>query len=666
MKKLLFCGFIFSIFNLFSQDKHALIVAIGDYPQNTGTTDDWTDLSSINDYELVKDFLSQQGFDENNVSALLDAKATSENLRKSFEDILNNLKTGDIFYFHFSGHGQQVGDAAISSSKILRKDEDDGYDEALVMYDAPKKHFDGYNYENHFVDDELRYYTTEIRKKLGAEGQLIVVLDACHSGTATRGSEPVTIRGTDKVCAPSNYNADLNKNDATIGFDADIDVTLDQKMSNMIAFFGCKAEQVNREIKDKKNKGYGSLTYYFIQSVNELKEQASYQNLFSKINEKMIIAFRNDQNPVIEGDNLNTLIFNGGMLIQKPFFELSSLSGNTIELDGGQLRGLQIGDSIGLFSNTTLDISKSSPLFSGVISEIDPISATAIFEKAIGSDIEKVKYRAFLLSPVNESNIIKLKLNTSIKSVKKDFNAFFSKQEFVQLNDDNFDYLIVDTLINDEPHARIYFGNNQINPLRGMQWKATSTVGIKDSFLMYLRQSNRTDILRKLDFSSDEAYIEVNVYPCISGCTRKSAVFDTVPVSGNFQVNDQHYFQIRLKNLSTTKLYVNILDLYPDNRVVWLDDEKKESHNLALYPGEEKPIGNKVGEPFGLEQYKIIVTDKQIDLSQIEEFGSSLSTRGDKHPILNYVDDQLNGTRGGQISSEIRASTINLFFEIIK
>ncbi len=664
MKKLLLLAFIIPVFYSFSQDKHALIVAIGDYPQKTGTTDDWSDLSSINDYDLVKDFLSQQGFKDDNVLSLLDAKATAENLRQTFETLLNNLNTGDIVYFHFSGHGQQVGDLDGGGRKLLEKDEEDGFDEALVMYDAPKKYVDGYNYENHFVDDEMRFYTSEIRKKLGAKGQLIVVLDACHSGTATRGSDVMVIRGTDVVCAPNNYNKATNANDASIGFDADVDATEDQKLSNMVAFFGCKAEQVNREIKDKKNKGYGSLTYYLINSVYDLKDQASYQNLFSKVNEKMIIAFRNDQNPVIEGDNLNTLIFNGSMVIQKPFFELGSLLGNTVQLDGGQLRGLQIGDSIGLFSNTTADITNSKPMSSGVISEIDPLNATVIFDKAIGSDLEKVKYRAFLLSPVNLSNLIKLKLNTSIKSVKKDFVSYFGKQDNVQISEDNFDYLIVDTLINNEPHARIYIGNNQVNALRGMPWKATSIAGIKDTFMLYLRQSNRTDILRKLDFTNEDATIEVNVYPCLSGCNSKSGVFDTIPISGNFQALENQYFKIKLKNTSTGKLYVNIIDIYPTNQVDWIDGK---SANIPLIPGEEFNLFNKPLPPYGLEQFKIITTDQPLDLSQIEEFGSSLSTRGgDNHPLLDYVNEQLNGTRGVSMSSEVKASAINMFFEIKK
>ena len=39
-----------------------------------------------------------------------------------------------------------------------------------------------------FSDDELNGALTDVRKKLGPNGHLIVLLDACHSGTGTRGS----------------------------------------------------------------------------------------------------------------------------------------------------------------------------------------------------------------------------------------------------------------------------------------------------------------------------------------------------------------------------------------------------------------------------------------------------------------------------------------------
>ena len=44
-------------------------------------------------------------------------------------------------------------------------------------------------FEDHFADDQMKFYLDQVRLKVGGEGQVIVVIDACHSGTATRGSD---------------------------------------------------------------------------------------------------------------------------------------------------------------------------------------------------------------------------------------------------------------------------------------------------------------------------------------------------------------------------------------------------------------------------------------------------------------------------------------------
>ncbi|MBK8643901.1 MAG: caspase family protein [Saprospiraceae bacterium] len=126
-----------------SPNKKALIVAIGTYPASSNITS----LHSLNDIPLIQSALSKLGFEEKNILILEDGQATKENIVKALESQLyNNLKQGDICYFHFSGHGQQVQD--------FNGDESDGYDEALVPYDALMEYQPGkYQGEKHLTDD---------------------------------------------------------------------------------------------------------------------------------------------------------------------------------------------------------------------------------------------------------------------------------------------------------------------------------------------------------------------------------------------------------------------------------------------------------------------------------------------------------------------------------
>ena len=139
--------------------------------------------------------LKEQNFDSSNTTILTDQSATVNNIENALEELISKAKKEDIICIHYSGHGQQVPDLEKSENNYLYKDEQDGWDEALVTYNAPAKFEEqpGYNYEHHFIDDEFNYYVTRLREKTGKKGQIIVVLDACHSGTGTRGSNELDL-----------------------------------------------------------------------------------------------------------------------------------------------------------------------------------------------------------------------------------------------------------------------------------------------------------------------------------------------------------------------------------------------------------------------------------------------------------------------------------------
>lgn len=652
----------------FSQTKHALLVGVGDYPDRPAGEDSWNDLSSENDLKLVKSFLLSQKFSEKNTHILYNTDATVENLVSKFEFLINTVQLGDVVFFHFSGHGQQVADLNgkdLMKNKMLVKDEEDNYDEALVLYNAPLKWKDGYELEHHFVDDQMNYYLSRLRKKLGNKGQIVVVLDACHSGTATRGAESLVVRGTTTVCAPKDYSKNPNGNDESLGFDSDMDYSLSNELSGLIAFFGCKAEQVNRETRDEKGIGYGSLTYYFIHAVNELKEKSSYQNLFSKINESMILEFRNAQNPVIEGDKLDALIFSGKFVEQQPFFEVESLSANTAILNAGQLRGVQVGDSIGLFDNTTLSVKEGKLLMKGICANVEALKCTLNLDKSFkGNSIDGVKYRAFVINPTNNTNIIRLKLNIENKANKKKMQSFFEAYPNVQLSDKTFDYLIADTQINNTSHVVIFLGNNQTNKLRGMSWRSFEEKGILDSMLIYLSESVKTDAFRNLDVFDEEINCEIKIFPCLESCDSKSGqnvIYSETPVLGNFQVKEANWFKLTITNTSEHSVYLNIVDIYPDNKLDWLENGR----NNNLTPKSKNSIYIQAFPPFGIEQFKVLLTNESLNLSSLTQNGSSLTRDGKNSPLLQYMESTIKGTRGGRVMQPLGATVKTINFEII-
>jgi hypothetical protein len=99
-------------------------------------------------------------------TVLLTKKATRTNLLAGMRVAAKALKSGDLFFMSYSGHGGQVPDT--------NGDEVDGKDETWCLYDGQ------------LIDDELYFELS----KFAAGVRILVLSDSCHSGTVTRELPP--------------------------------------------------------------------------------------------------------------------------------------------------------------------------------------------------------------------------------------------------------------------------------------------------------------------------------------------------------------------------------------------------------------------------------------------------------------------------------------------
>lgn len=169
--------------------KRALVVGISTYPPQPDKAMTWHAIHGVNDALLMRPVLQKQGF---SVTTLLNRQATAAAIRQALHRLARQAHAGDLIYIHFSGHGQPVAD--------LNGDEADGWDEAIVPYDAARSYKKGvYDGRNHIIDDELSTLIGAIRKRAGRQGYVYVVVDACHSGGISKGEEEqdsLIIRGS--------------------------------------------------------------------------------------------------------------------------------------------------------------------------------------------------------------------------------------------------------------------------------------------------------------------------------------------------------------------------------------------------------------------------------------------------------------------------------------
>ena len=248
--------------NAQAETKRALLIGISDYGNEMEDPNKWANISGANDIVLLTPLFKEQGF---SVKSLVDGQATHAGITKAFEKLIKKCKKGDIVYVHFSMHGQPFED--------LNGNEEDGGDEALIPVDAEMRYTEGvYEGKNHLLDDELEVYFNEIRNKLGSEGQLVVVLDACHSGTASRGDDD-HIRGTREGFSRSGKYYTPDRTQETNDY---FTVASTKDQSPVMFVEACRSYQVNKEVRDvETNTWYGSLSYYIAQSMKDNKTVGS-------------------------------------------------------------------------------------------------------------------------------------------------------------------------------------------------------------------------------------------------------------------------------------------------------------------------------------------------------------------------------------------------------
>lgn len=226
---------LFLSVSMMAQTKRALVIGIG---QQEDTS--WSKINGDKDVPYVQRMLQDAGY--NDIRTLVNQKATKNGIVSSFKRLTSQCKGGDVVYIHFSGHGQLVTD--------VNGDEQDGWDEAWIPYDAYLKYGKNDKGEKHLIDDEINALLTGIRIKIGDSGRVLVVVDACHSGDSSRGNEDEIVRGVkDEFVIPIKKEKKSEK-----------------APERWLTLSACKDYQLNQEIK---NPHVGKLTYALYISAKE-------------------------------------------------------------------------------------------------------------------------------------------------------------------------------------------------------------------------------------------------------------------------------------------------------------------------------------------------------------------------------------------------------------
>ncbi|WP_338378610.1 caspase family protein [uncultured Flavobacterium sp.] len=635
-----------------SAEKYGLIIAIGDYPTKTG----WSSISSVNDVPLIKQALLSQGFPEKNISVLIDAEATKEGIIKAIESLKSKLKAGDIVVIHYSGHGQQIFDD--------NGDEIDGKDEALVPYDAWVKYTFNYKGENHLRDDELGNIIANFRNTLESKGQLLFILDSCHSGSTTRGRKA---RGGKATFAPDDWKP--LENDKTKGSAMVERTKVNADAAPFVLISGASADELNYEYE-----GFGSLSYAFSKAMTELGSDFTYRQLFSKIATNMNVISPK-QTPTVEGD-VDYKLFNGEYVKQQPYFEIAKIpNANLIHINAGKIQGLFEGTTVKIVPAGTTKVTDKDVISTGIITKSNFNLSFIKLDKSLSSSntkefwviIDKQSYGDIAIKVFFDDSFKDTSIKTGVSNYLKD-----NKLGTIVSNVQDADVILDNK--NNTVELKSPSGSRAIDA--DEKSRGATTVEEINQKLFNFAQGQ---YLKNLSLKNQAYEMEFKLLP-INYSDETGKVGDLISEPKNINeagifevVPDKDHVVLQVTNKSKKTLYVSIIEInskgeiapfMPNDNCPLTDDERK------LAPGQSmifKDCVYSFGPPYERLILKGFATTTPIN------FQPTVATRGEgarnANPLENFIQQsytQSRGATGNSTGSDIDGFTTEFVYEIVK
>ncbi len=614
--------------------KMALIVAVGKYPAASG----WEELSSQNDVRILKDALLKQGFVGADIAVLQDEQATRQGILDAIRThLIEKAKPGDAVIFHFSGHGQQVQD---NPDQTGRGDEVDGYDEAIVPFDSPKRYQSGiYEGENLIRDEELGAILQKLRMKLGKEGHLLTLIDACHSGTATRGLAKA--RGTNMRMASPDYLAahpDRFGEDDPLADDSPDDL---ERLAPMVALFSASPNQLSYEHVDDNGEGFGILSYTFSKVFCSAKEGTTYRDLFDQIR-LQVSALSPRQTPQAEGQ-LDEEVLGGQIIGNRRYFLPNNwIDAKTVKLDVGTLTGLHDGTLVALYPVSVQDTAGVVPFAFGKIANASLLDCDVELEKSIAKQdracriyIREQNYGS--LSASLRLDIASGNLLAALRQLPTDCPAI----HFTENNPE----LVLQELPAESKLQLLTKDGFELGSFNIPE----NDLSLWENYRGLLRQVQQQVVA----FAQAKFLRPMEVSDSRLGLSLEFRTPDGQPVLGNnFKLGEE--LRIRIRNTGLDPCYFSVLDIQPDNQLNVIVPAGKPAADYYLPPGShyDYPELVVVSEPLGTEVLKLIASAQPLDLTNIVQTRGG-NTAASQHPLevllrKTYLRD---GSRGGETNN---------------
>jgi metacaspase-1 len=621
--------------------KLALIVAIGDYPDSSG----YTALNSANDVPLLRGSLIAQGFDSANIRVVQDSAATRDGILAGLDWLTTTAGPGDVVVFHYSGHGHRITDD--------NGDELDGYDEVLVPYGAPADlHATTYHGERHIRDDELGARLAVLRRKVAPGGAVLVTIDACFSGSATRGQEERPVRGVRQpieVTDPRYVSRTRGRGEDSGSGAAEFrDESGDA--APLVVISAARHDELSHEAIDDSGLGVGSLSLALSRVLPRADSTTTYRALFDRIGVAMASMDLGDQRPQIEGD-VDTRVFSGHAVAQRAFARVAQVADDsTVAMVGGTLLGLQPGTRIAFHAPGTANPDSAVPLARGTVRAANAGTAVVAIERPRPERRALERSWAFVTDYAYGDMRVGVRLDPRLPA------AFSTALR------DSLMRVKVARVVTTKPALLISLAPRGA----GVQLVAAAdnvpqtdaidpaSPGAVSRMRDAVRGYARNRQLRRLELTDPQINVTMELIPTRRRMVGDScAGDDTTPVlskrrSGNeWELNPGDVYLLRIRNQGTAPAYVAILSLGAEGAVRQLYPLPEDlSSDNFFPPGRSYLIDGTCfyADVLGQEVVKLFATRERVDFTPVLVEPDRRS-RGPANPLEQLIGDAYSGTR---------------------
>lgn len=510
---------------------------------------------------------------------------TYENIIETFRNVTQEARSGDFVYIHYSSHGARVktifGDI---------KDEGEVFDEALVPFNINTP-------DGHYLRD---VEVATLLQMMMDKGLIVtVVLDSCHSGSATRsdwesGVRTRSIPEVDNRILDSDKSAsskmavpipDHIRSSSQRGAAQSDNWLLEPRDYTLLA--ACRVSEFAYESRfDGKN--HGVFTYWLLDTLKLGWTDFTYQMLHNRVRAKVYKGVSGicSQTPMLGGE-CDRLFF--GLQHVPSFYSATVVEvphllkvGSLVKLDVGDAHGINVGAEFAVYAASTLNVPHPQERLACVrVKDTEDVRSVAeVTILAEGSQNIHVGCRAALVSTgtYKKQQVVKLQTrpelpanidqSTALNQVRTRFES--QSNCFIRLLNDNewpFDFQII---VNENSEYECWDKTNSSIPnlQPAIQISENDAADKLVRRLTHIAKYYSVRNLANPDRTSvlaDKLHIEVigNVTdendqpkPRLRGESNALAKATSVP-----EVQDGEIILLRIRNLSSVVMNITVFDL---------------------------------------------------------------------------------------------------------